>query len=70
MFSKENDYSYFERDKDGRPAKFVEHHESHPHHGSFVHEHEVDLSKAKIADICKNGKYKDLRQDRELKDSK
>ena len=66
MANKE-DYSYFERDEKGRPVKFVEHHESHPHKGQCPHEHEVDLKKATIASISKDGNYSELRTDRKTK---
>ena len=62
---KSKDYSYFERNEKGEPVKFVEHHESHPHKGKSTHEHEVDLTKATIESISKNGNWNDLRQDRD-----
>lgn len=61
---KDKDYSYFERDETGEPVKFVEHHESHPHHGECPHEHEVDLKEATIESISKGGNWNDLRKDR------
>lgn len=65
MTNKDNDYSYFVRNEDGEPVKFVEHHESHPHNGKCPHEHEVDLKEANIGSISKGGNWNSLRKDRD-----
>jgi len=62
---KDNDYSYFERDKDGHPVKFVQHHESHEHKGKKPHEHEVDLRDVNIKSIQKHGDFSKHRKDRD-----
>ena len=61
--SNEKDTSYFLRNEKGEPVAFVEHHTSHQHNGKLDHYHKVDLTKATIADICKGGKYNQLRED-------
>lgn len=58
------DYSYFERNEKGEPINFVQHHESHPHNGKWVHEHYVDLREATIESISKNGNFDSLRKDK------
>lgn len=65
MANKDNDYSYFVRNENGEPVKFVEHHESHSHNGKCPHEHEVDLKDANIGSISKGGNWNKLRKDRD-----
>lgn len=58
------DYSYFERNADGEPIKFIQHHETHPHKKRNPHEHEVDMREATIGCLI-DGTFHKLRKDRE-----
>ena len=57
------DYDFYVRDSEGRPTYFVQHHETHSHHGMCPHEHWIDLRDADIASISKHGNFNDFRQD-------
>ena len=59
------DYSYFERDEQGRPVRFVEYHDSHIHDGKCPHVHETDMREVTIGSICKGGNYHESRKVRE-----
>lgn len=58
------DYSYFERNAQGDPVKFIQHHETHAHKNRNPHEHEVDMRVATIGSLI-DGTFHKLRKDRD-----